>query len=267
MSEITESRNVNVSARIITLKSVMRLASIVYDKYQDALSEDESSRIRFSVDCEDGSNFQSSELGIFSDGSILEDKKVCSVSIDYSSYSLNQDIEIALMHGGGDYRNHIRVRGNNSEWVNGVIKKLEDATLAFKPQNRFLYEHEKAIGWVLSIGIGALYFNLIGLIPFGPSSTPPPEWVVNIYNMITSLGVFLYVMKYLFYHFIGMWPAFYLIDKLKSLWPYVEFQIGPEHTFIEKKRRLWITSAVFTGVIPLVLSIVYDLGKFLVDSG
>jgi len=267
MSEITESRNVKVAGKIITLDSVMKLASIVFDKYKETDSSGESSRIEFSIDCEDGSNFTSSDLTIFSKGSIVEDKKVVSVTLDYYSYSLNQKIEVVLTHGNSDYRNYIRVKGTNSDWVNGVIKRLEETTLSFKPQNRFLYEKEKIIDFILSIGIGALYFNAIGMIPFEPSDTPPPDWLVGIYNLFVGLGVLAYVVKYAFYHFIGMWPAFFVMNKLKELWPSIEFQIGPEHLFVEKKRRLWIVSAIMTGVVPLVLSLVYDLGKVVLNFG
>ena len=48
----------------------------------------------------------------------------------------------------------------------------------------------------------------------------------------------------------GTFPGMYMMDKLLTLWPSVEFQIGPEHKLVEKQRRIWVINAILFGILP-----------------
>jgi len=61
------------------------------------------------------------------------------------------------------------------------------------------------------------------------------------------------IWQYIIAWFFGALPSSFLFAKLQSLWPPVELQIGPEHTWIEKRRRLWLTTALAVGVLPVVV--------------
>lgn len=95
----------------------------------------------------------------------------------------------------------------------------------------------------------------------------PPEWLLQNTDMLRSIASYGFVLNYLFAYFIGLGPAYLLIDKLKKLWPSVEFQVGPRHTFFEKRRRVWLVSVFFIGVTPFFVAATYDLLKsFVLNS-
>ena len=62
----------------------------------------------------------------------------------------------------------------------------------------------------------------------------------------------------------GFFGAFYLRNWLLSLWPTIEFDFGPEHLNIEKSRRNRILVFITFAVIPIVLTLGYDLVKSVV---
>jgi len=186
--------------------------------------------------------------------------------MEYISYEDNEKIEIRLSHGNYDRLNYIEVSGTDSDWVNGVIRRLEEQITSFQPQNRFLTERKKLLELIFALSIGSIYFYLLGLIPSSPIEAEPPEWLVQLSSAIKNSVIVAYGIKYSFSYFVGIWPAYYLMDKLKSLWPSVEIQIGPEHTYTEKRRRAWILSAFLVGVVPLVASLVYDSLKVMLGN-
>jgi len=266
MPKILESRNVKIAGRIITLDRVRRIASVVWERYKAMEAEEKHCRIVFRAACFDDSDFESADIDIFSDDSVLVSKRVSEVTIRYSAYEDDETIDISLAHGSYEHRNYVRVSGTDSAWVNGVVKKIEDEIAAFQPQNRFLVEYRGALHIVFALSIGSIYFFLIDSIPSNPVESEPPAWLKELATNIKNSVLLGYGIKYAFSYLVGIWPALFLMDKLESLWPSIEFQIGPEHTFIEKKRRLWISSAILLGVIPVVTSIVYDLVKLAVSG-
>jgi len=266
MSTILESRNVKIKGRIVSLENIRRLSAIIKKRYDAKKAEEKHCQILFSATCFDDSNFESADMGIFSDNSMLSLKRVSDISLKYSSYEDNETIEVRLSHGNYEHGNHIRVSGTDSEWVNGVIRKLEEEVSAFQPQNKFLTEYERILEFVFALSIGLVYFFLIDMIPLSPIESKPPEWLVEWGTSIRNSLILGYGIKYTLSYVIGMWSAYFLMDKLKSLWVSVEFQIGPEHTFIEKRRRTWILSAVLIGIAPLVTSLVYDVLKALLAN-
>lgn len=263
MSEILESRNVKIKGRIISLENIRRLVAILQNRYNTKKEEKKNCRISFSATCFDDSNFKSGDIGIFSDDSVLSSKRVSDISLEYISYEDNETIKVRLSHGNYEHVNYIEVCGTDSDWVNGVIRKLEEEVSAFQPQNEFLTEYKKLLEFIFALSIGSVYFFIIDAIPSDPIDAEPPKWLVQLATAIKNSLILGYGIKYAFSYFLGICPAYFLMDKLKSLWPSVEFQIGPEHTFIEKRRRAWILSAFLIGIVPLITSLVYDILKVL----
>jgi hypothetical protein len=269
MTEIIESRIIKVRDKVITLDNIRRIASIISKHYNKTReSSNDRCRIKYNATCFDDSSFESSDISIFSDDSVLATKRVSYISIIYSSYESSESIDVSLSHGNSDYRNHIKVSGSDSTWVNGMSTNLEREISAFLPQNKFLTEYKNILEIIFAIGIGSLYFYFISLIPFEPSQVKiekPPKWLLQFIIVIKDQIIFSSLIKYGLSYSIGIWPAYKLMDKLKSLWPSIEFQIGPEHSYIEKQRRLWFLAAFSVGIIPLIRSFLYDMMKMFLN--
>jgi len=267
MAEITESRKVRIQNRIITLADARRLASVLVAKYNETKGDGKDARIKLSVTCVDESQFDSKSIDLFSDESVIASKRVSSVELRYSSYDSNQEILISLHHGRGDYRNYVSISGLDSTWVNGTLKKVEEIISGFTPQNQFLTKYKKVLEFVFALSIGSLYFYLIDLIPVAPGEGKPPEWAIKLASALKGFELLFLLLKYMLAYITGIWPALYLMEQLEKLWPSVEVQIGPEHTFVEKQRRAWMTGAFLIGITPLLTSVGYDLIKMLVKHG
>ena len=263
MTEITESRNIRIKDRIVTLPDVRRLANVVVTSCEQAKAGGKKANIRLSVTCIDDSQFDSKSVNLFSDESVIISKKVSKIELRHSSDAANQEIKISLHHGGSDYGNCVTVSGQDSNWVNGTLKKVEEIISGFKPQNQILTKYKHVMGFVFALSIGSVYFYLFELIPAVPIEGKPPEWAIKLDTALKGFEVLFLVLKYVFAYLCGIVPALFLIGKLEKLWPSIEIQIGPEHTFVEKQRRTWITGAFLLGVVPLLTSVVYDLLKVL----
>jgi len=261
MAEITESRTLRVKDRIVTIADIRRLASVVTAKCEETRASGKDAHIKFSAICFDDSQFNSKDGELFSDQSVISTKRVSEIIINYSSYDANQDISIALSHGGGDYRNYVMISGADSTWVNGTLRTLEEIISSFKPQSRLFTEYKGIIEFVFALSIGSIYIYLLDLIPIAPLKGDPPEWAIKLASALKGFELLFYFLRYVLAYWVGIWPAYYLMAKLEKLWPSIELQIGPEHTFIEKRRRAWIVTALLVGVVPLLTSVVYDILK------
>jgi hypothetical protein len=148
--------------------------------------------------------------------------------------------------------------------VNGNIKAIEEIIESFAPQYPFVLRHKWLVQSVLALGIGRAYDFLIDFIP--PRPGPPPHWVAGLHLYLHAHPLVYYGVPYLFYYAGGYFPALFFYEKLLSLWPSVELQIGPEHSLIEKRRRRWLFSFLVVGVVPLVTSLIYDVMKLLLTD-
>lgn len=259
--EITESRVVSIQNKIIKLSDVRKLAQIIVEEASKFQLDEKEHRIKFSATCFDGSIFSSKDVALFSDDSVLNSKRIESINLILSCYYADEVIDIGLKHNNSPYNySKINIKGNNSNWVNGVLKRLEDLVESFQPQNNFLSTYQLHLKTITAISIGLIYIFLISLIPAEPSKNPE-EWVKHLNNFIHQQPLFGYFMKYFFALLMGWAPASYIIDKLKALWPIVEIQIGPEHTYIEVKRRKLIAVTFIVGIVPLITSFIYDIIK------
>lgn len=267
MTTIRETRELTIRERVITLDNIRALSKILFDEFNSLNSEKSLTELSFSAKCIDESSFQSEDIEMFNKDSVLAKKRVERISMELRHYDSRSFIEIKLAHGNDEWRNGITIRGTDSKWVNGTLKSIEETIESFKPQNVLLYRKEHFIKSVFALGLGSLYIWVVTLIPYEPYSDTP-AWANKLHSILSSIPLGNYLFKYLIAFGVGYIPADYLYKKLKGLWPSVELQIGPEHTYIERRRRVWIAYALILGVLPLLSSMAYDLIKNLVvDSG
>lgn len=123
---IEERRYISIKDKIITKANVQQLAKIVYAIYKRGKKADDYFRyIRFSVNCDDSSSFSSTDPSIFDDDSPINTKRVKYIIMKYTSSKSGESVEIDLTQTNYDSSssNFIRVEGDNSNWVNGTLKK------------------------------------------------------------------------------------------------------------------------------------------------
>lgn len=257
---INESRKLRITERIFTRQNIQSLAKVIAN--QVILPQhSKDSRILFTVYSNDNSTFSSKDLSLFDDESPIFVRNIERIRLKFNSYSAESSIDIELTHGNSSYGNQVVIEGIDSHWVNGTLKQIEELMRSFSPQESFIITHRKAVQIVMALSIGILYQRLLSLIPLSPPSGPPPDWALKLNSLITTIPHGYKIVNYIFALMGGWFPAKYAYYKLRSFWPSIELQVGPEHYQIEKLRRKAITAFVVLGILPILTSFVYDLIK------
>ena len=154
MSDIIESKTVNIEGIIVSLENIRRLSKIVFDIYNSDRNDDGFDVIKFEATCFDNSTFSSRSIDIFSDNSALASKRVSRVSIIYKSLTTDNTIDISISHGHNSYLNYIKISGTDRTWVNGNLNILEEVIFSFDKQNRSIFKYRKYIEFTLAMCIG-----------------------------------------------------------------------------------------------------------------
>jgi hypothetical protein len=260
------SRHFNISGRIITEKDIARIIGIINEEYHSLESKSKHISKMFKGCTEDGIVFESDNSTEFLSAELIQTKRTISFDSSLIDYNNDLSIYISISHGDSGYRNSISISGVDSNWVNSIFIRLQESIEASSPQDPFIFKYKTIIKIGSAFGIGRLYFFLIdNVLSFmiKKPSTNPPIWVVGMQNFFSTHPFLHFALYYLFCFSIGWFPVLLLMMKAKELWPSVEFQIGPNYTLVEKQRRN-ILYLIFTlGILPLLISIIYDICKSL----
>ena len=183
-----ESRVLRIEDKKITLKDVQKLAKIVADEFEFFYQTDKYANIRYQATCDDDSTFSSTNLELFDDDSVLASKRVLEIKINFSSYENHLSIDIRLRNEvkNSVFGSRIEVSGNNSNWVNGVLNRLNETVNSFTPQNTFIHDYRYVVNLFVATGIGLIYYKFVGLIPFEPNDNQP-EWANQINDLVKEI--------------------------------------------------------------------------------
>jgi hypothetical protein len=170
------------------------------------------------------------------------------------------DIDITHGENPSTFHNCVSVRGDDSKWVNGTLRLIEETIAGFQPQNRFFHRYKGIINTAVAIGLGAVITRalltlLVPLIPEPQQASEPTA----LMTLIDTNPLARVLLVYGFFYIIGWFFASYLTGPIERLWPSVELQFGPEHTLMEKQRRTWLAKVAALGIVPLALQIIYDV--------
>jgi len=247
MDDIKEYRRVPIENRIIKAQDLKKLGTLILREYDESKKKEQFyGSFKIKASCSDSSVYESQSLSLFDSDSVLSNKRVDSVTMQFSDYREDKSISFEVRHGYNMAYNNIEVDGRDSLWVNGVLKRLEDIIKECTPQSEFVTKHKTWLLIVLSIGLGSLATMVIVRI-----------FELHWWNTFGAKGPLMrWLIQYAVYFYIGLLPASNIIGKLHKLWPSVEVQVGPEHMFSEKRRRAYLVSVTFVAIVPLVINII-----------
>jgi hypothetical protein len=260
MEKIIENRQIVIQNKILTLSNVRAVAKAVAVQLESIPLEDRSKAdLTFVARCDDGSSFQSEDIDIFAEDSVIAQKRVTHVTVTYSHYPTKARVEVALRHGDADAT--ITVSGRSRIWVAGTLDTLAGLFESFAPQGNPYLKHSGVINFILAMGIGSIAYLLVTLLPTAPPKEEDAQKFVWFASTLSEFPALHYVVKYSLTWFAG-WPWTSIVtNRFKQLWPSIELQIGPEHLLTEKLRRKLLATAFVLGVVPLSLSVLYDILK------
>jgi hypothetical protein len=257
VNPLVETRIAEPNSRVVALASVRSLARFLEREF-DALkgTAPYPGWTEFSVTCSDGSSYQSPSADLFEEESPIVRKRVRSISLALRHTDTNATVQITLRNGAESAI--IEVRGSNTKWVNGVMKELEERFSAFPLQESILSRNRLMFRWLLAFSLGFSMWHLLDLFITPTASTAPPAgWFVALSQIPGALHVLTYGWLTL-----AMYPlAGLVLTTALKLWPSIEIQIGPDHTFVEKRRRRAIALVFTVVLLPITSAAIYDLAK------
>ncbi|OHX42362.1 hypothetical protein [Cytobacillus oceanisediminis] len=256
-----ESIKAKIEDRVFSRENIIKIATIIYSKYEEDLKKYESSpedfrglnyhgSFKIELTCDDDTQYTSDSLELFTKDDIIDRKKVWSISIRFWGHN-DEEIRFAITEGNQKTPNLLHVTGENG-LARLWFSELEDVIKHVKPQENFILTHKKVFTVIVSYVFSILtlisfifslvILNKLGLFTSNPDAEVDNAWIyLLVFIMICSL------------------PWKIKIDKwIDSFWYSVEFDFGPEHYKKTKNKRkiFWIAfSAVFLPLILFLLSI------------
>jgi hypothetical protein len=253
MSEsVTETRRYKLEYVAITPTDIRQIADIITEVAEQMKKSDLRVSLTFSARAFDDSKYESGSGGIFDQGGILETKQIRGIEISLSAYPAASRISVELIHTHSEDSpwNHVTVTGTDSTWVNGVMRRLEDAIGCWEVQPKWPRRFRWLSVLLFTAGIGRLFlFVLLSTFSYVLQTDTRPvfaDWEIysGLWGVILPLAI---------------WPAMTLTDKLVELWPVVEIRAGREHAQNPARRRKQIWAVITLLVLPLLLNTVYDI--------
>jgi hypothetical protein len=260
-----ETRRLYIKKKVFTKSDILNIGQILLSEYQSAQKAKNRSSITFQLNCVDGTSYESESTELFDNGSIIDLKRTGSLEMSFHDYELDRYIIISVTPGGGEYGNHLIVRGDDRNWVDGVFTRSKEIVDSVKPQENWILKYKTLILHVSALGIGIIIYSVFNFVLDGliEPIEIPSETVKAIQTFFKTYPLFLYLLVWFLKWCMGISLAPYLRGWLLNLWPEIEFDFGPEHMKVEKERRLRILIVFSTVVIPIVLAIGYDIVKSL----
>jgi hypothetical protein len=178
-------------------------------------------------------------------GDFLSSRKPTEIKIQYYQYD-ELNIEINLKHSKTcTTENSIIVEGTNEIIVNGIVSQITQMTDQWKPQETWPNKYQVPLIFAISIGlslsISEIFFSVFNFILY--HRIAPEIWIVFVGSL--PLMPILFVV------------ALFIINKISSIYPCIEFSIGPDHQRYEQIKRGQLNTLIWEIVIPIIISLVF----------
>ncbi|RPH29906.1 MAG: hypothetical protein EHM93_16650 [Bacteroidales bacterium] len=267
---ILETRNLKITNKIFKPddirkifqdieKEILSLNEVNNTKQHSKDNLDESSNSRYNssyihlkVNAIDGSEYESESFEILEKDGILDTKQIYSIYFTFVDRKNDIQIQITLRHTNNDYDNEVSIKGRNSIWVNGLMKKVEENINILENQSTFA----KKYGFLICIIILLCFTYIVTSLPNLIILLLPKQLISTETITIQMPRMIFYTIYYSFISLSFIFPSIYLTEKIKGLWLSVELQTGKEYYQIEKQRRIKLWTIISLIVIPTILSII-----------
>jgi len=254
-----ETRSIKIKEKIFKKIDFKKLSDEIFHEYENIKSQNNDPDFTITITCDDDSQYVTEDTSIFDTNSTLDNKKVVSIVVDLWSIHPHRRIRLNLEHVTDEYmlyRNQLEITGDDSNWVNGTLNRLEEIIDAVEPQNRIARKLSYVIDTLIYIFIGLIVLWVLHFaleLAIGREIEIREEAFGNVND---NIYIFL---KYI----IASWVGFIILlgsnYRTVKLWPYLEFQIGPDHKRYEKKKRNILSIIFFAAILPVFISFGYDI--------
>lgn len=241
-----EKREAPISGRVFTVKDVQKLRDVAQQFLLDLTER--SREFDLVLNFEDNYSWQTNVPEEVDQELKKNAKRILSFKIRVSDYATRSSIEIHATHGDNAFGNSVSVSGSNRQWVSDAFTRLIECIQSCKPQATRFRKWGNVYVFGASIVLGVTVANFASKLTGGSGTSNDADKITNtvlVFFWIAALTTALAIP-----FMIAIW------ERLTKNWPSIEIQIGPEHTFLESRRRAWLGWAVATVIVPIAVNII-----------
>jgi hypothetical protein len=254
-----ETREYHFTDKIFSLADVVKIAKI-FDREKP--QEDTAGYISYKIECTDNTSYESDILAIFDEDSSTSHKSIRELQL---VINIRNGSRIVFRLTSAYERGELRVSGDNKDWVVGRFAEIKELIDSVQKQENWLIKYEKLVLHLSSICIGIIPFYLIqSYLSLFNTPSEPSENLLKLSSFLTDnpwMKILLYIFMFWLFGYV---LASTLLRWVMKLWPKLEFDFGPEHLKIAKNRRKRLGVLLMAVILPILLTVFYDVIKSLV---
>lgn len=247
-NNIREKRKLFFNKKRITPQIIRQFAELIDEQVRHLTDH---FFLLYSIDANDDTSYESQSLQLFKENGLIERRLIKKVVMRFNMLDGSKNIEIQIMESeeNAERENFILVSGDDANWVNGILARLEDVLAHAESQPKQT--------WIIGWGMFAAWLLFI------------IEFFRLTYGFMTAENTsdFLGVLLFIGVPIVSGYLAAQIYNYLYGMYPAVELQTGPNYMQISnnnRRRSTWILASI---VVPLVLAVFYDLVKsFILNS-
>lgn len=253
---IKENRLLTINYKIFTLPDLRRLVNVLWTEYNEVNRYPQQPSIEFHIKCFDHSSFTSDDIAIFNDDSIISQRRVKSIEVEFALEDKRSAL-IIIQHGytktddGIVSNSDIEIGGTDRAWVNSIVTKFQDVLNSIPDQQTLIRKYYYLFA---AVAIMACFAACLILADWMHSDEKNyiPAFSRLIHGTVSGGSIFGGVLISLIGGF-GLYSG--IRDYSEELFPTIELQIGPSHTFSEvtKRKRLYTCYTLVIGPIIWIL--------------
>jgi|GEM_PF-6372724 len=252
------SYDYKISQKVFTAQDFNTLVDLIASNLPRRRSKDffPPQSVRLTITSSDGIGHEYSDSDVLDSKSLFVTKKIVSFKAVYTDRNDDTSLLINLDETRFGL-NYISIASSNSTTFDAFRTQITDYLESVKDQSNFYIAHRNILKpileFILALPITILCLMVINFLmtTFNPVSAKHEITTTQYWLAIAVLAVLFFFMNQL--------NAFTFSSKitsaLDSLWPNIEFNLGPDHLNTTRKRR-GVTKAVgLNFVLPILLAL------------
>jgi hypothetical protein len=175
---------------------------------------------------------------------ILDNKIITEINLYFTEQVLTSSILIRIKNSDISPV-YAKVEGQDSNWVNGTVKTLEDFFLHCRSQSAIMKKGGILIVLLTVVILNFFLNNTLGLI----AQMMHLFSKYAIESLTSDWRFFVIVLSA-----ITVSPSLLLYKRLRQLWPGIEIQTGKDFRLTEKNKRIKLMTIASLIILPAIIS-------------
>lgn len=251
----------SVENKVFKKSDVIRLIKLISSGHQKKSSKDLINPTYTNIELlmHDGNTYTSEEYSSDDIDGVLETKRLKSISLSFRSRETESTVSIKLTDSKYGL-NYFSVESNDNSWFRAKKDEIKEWLDSVETQNNIILNHTKIVETILRFWLGyafllCIFLTIHLMYGFADIELPPTDKESVNYKFVDTY--YIPIMALLSY-VAGLLPADFIMEKVKNLWPSIEFNFGPDHLNKIKKNRIKLGYLISALVIPVILIIVEE---------